>query len=170
MRFSIMKGLAAALVAVVASTPALAREDFCLNSDGSINKTATKGYRKIEDNRSAGTMKRINGIWFSQTRNPFTGQVSYLWEVYEGRGAQAGLYSYWNTVCDQIGCSRWYQGTGLWAVQGTVRRFSGMRIVSDLERDHFCQLLDGALSDNNSIWTTAAGAQYRRVNKVGDLP
>ena len=163
----------AALVAValaVGAGPTLAAEDFCKNADGSINQTATRGYRQIEANRNEKTMKRINGIWFSQTRNPFTGQVSYLWEVYEGKGANAGLYSYWNTVCDSIGCSRWYQGTGLWAVQGGAKKFSGMRIVSDLSRDHFCQLIDGALSDSNAVWTTSGGGVYRRARQIGVIP
>lgn len=159
-----------ALAALTAATPALAREDFCRNADGSVNKTATKGFRKIDADRSASTMRRIDGIWFSTARNPGTGQVSYLWEIFEGRGAKAGLYSYWNTVCTQFGCSRWYQGTGLWAVKGTVRKFSGMLILSDLNLDHFCKLIGGQLSDNNGVWTTASGGALRRVSKVGQLP
>lgn len=171
MRISLQYALSAALVCVLASTPALAREDFCLNANGSVNKEATRGYRQIEANRNEATMRRINGVWFNRTTNPFTGQFSDLWQVYEGRGAQAGLYSYFNRVCDASGsfCSN-FEGTGLWAVQGTVRRFSGMRIVSDSSRDHFCQLIDGQLSDGNGVWSFSGGGRLFRVNRVGQYP
>lgn len=142
MRNFAMGAVAAVLSAGLAIGPAFAREDFCLNSNGSVNKTATRGYRAIENNRNEALMRRIDGVWFSQTRNQFTGQMSYLWEYYEGRNAQSGLYSYCNIVCsaDDPNCrfgSR-FQGVGLWAVQGTRTNFGGMRIVSDLQRDHFC--------------------------------
>lgn len=171
MRITFRHALSALLFAALAATPAVAREDFCLNANGSVNKRATKGYRDIEANRNEATMRRINGVWFSQARNPFTGQISLLWQVYEGRGAQSGLYSYFNRVCDASGtfCSN-FEGTGLWAVQGTVRRFSGMRIVSDLRLDHFCQLIDGRLSDSNDVWTVSTGDRLRRVNRVGQFP
>lgn len=170
MRAALKHVFAAALAVVTAATPALAREDFCLNANGSRNPTATNGYRQIERTRNEATMRRINGIWFSQTRNPFTGQISYLWETFEGRGAQAGLYSYANIVCDSAVCSRWYEGTGLWAVKGGVRKFSGMMIVSDLNLDHFCRLVDGSLSESNAVWTNAAGGVLRRASKVGEIP
>lgn len=170
MRMAFKHLVVAALVALTAATPALAREDYCLNADGSVNKTATNGFRQIDASRNAKAMAVINGVWFSSVRNPGTGQVSYLWEVFEGRGANAGLYSYWNTVCTQFGCSRWYQGTGLWAIKGTVRKFSGMLIVSDLNLNHFCKLIGGQLSSNNGVWTTTGGGVLRRVPKVGQLP
>lgn len=170
MRVTLKHALSAILFAALASTSALAREDFCLNADGSVNKTATQGYRKIEDNRNEATMRRINGVWFNRTTNPFTSQISDLWQVYEGRGAQSGLFSYFNRVCDRAGFCSNFEGTGLWAVQGTVRKFSGMRIVSDLGRDHFCQLLDGRLSDGNGVWRISGGGQLLRVNRVGQYP
>lgn len=169
MRALLKHAFVAALAVVTASAPALAREDFCLNSNGSINREATNGFRKIDKNRNEATMRRINGIWFSATRNQFTGEISYLWETFEGRGAQSGLYSYANIVCGSV-CGRWFEGTGLWAVQGGVRKFSGMLIVSDLQLDHFCKLIGGGLSESNAVWTNQAGGVLRRANRVGEIP
>ena len=160
----------AALAAILAAPPALAREDFCLNANGSLNKIATKGYRKIEKNRNEQLMRRIHGQWFSQSQNPFTGQRSYLWQTYEGRGVRSGLFSYFNRVCDANNqfCSE-FEGVGLWAVQGRTNNFSGMRIVSDLQLDHFCQLIDGRLSNGGDVWTTKDG-QFRQQRVRNDAP
>lgn len=108
MRLIVKHVAIAALATLMAASPALAREDFCRNANGTVNKTATKGFRQIDANRSAGAMRVIDGVWFSSVRNPGTGQLSFLWEVYDGRGANAGLYDYYNKVCTQFGCSRWY--------------------------------------------------------------
>lgn len=174
MRRIILCAASTLLLGALAPAPAAAREDVCLNANGSVNKTATRGYRAIENNRNEKLMRRINGVWFSQTRNPFTGQMSHLWEFYEGRGVRAGLYSYCNLVCSQgdpncVFGSR-FQGVGLWAVQGRATRFNGMRIVSDLQRDHFCQILEGRISNNNGIWTNPAGGQSVRTQPSQACP
>lgn len=170
MRRNMKRALLVALCGALSAGPALAREDFCLNRDGSRNNTATKGYRAIENNRNENLMRRIDGTWRSRTDNPFTGQISFLWQTFEGRGAQSGVYSYYNVVCDRNGqnCSRAYQGVGLWAVQGSRTNFNGMRIVSDLDLDHFCQLLSGRLSNNNDVWTTkTADGDFVQVRVPG---
>lgn len=154
----------ALLFGVVTPEPASAREDFCLNSNGSLNKTATRGYRQIERSRNQTLMRRINGIWYNRTVNPGTGQVSDLWQAYEGAGNRAGLYSYCNIVCDASFqfCSR-YQGVGLWAVRGNRNGFKGMRITSDQSLNHFCQIIDGRLSTNANFWRTSSDAVLQRV-------
>ncbi|RXF74065.1 hypothetical protein [Hansschlegelia zhihuaiae] len=172
MRRIILCAASTLLLGALAPGPAAAREDFCLNANGSVNKTATRGYRKIEDDRNENLMRRIHGVWFNQTRNPFTGQISHMWEYYEGRPrSRAGLYAYCNIVCDANNqfCSR-FQGVGLWAVQGKATKFNGMRIVSDLQRDHFCQILEGRISNNNDIWTSPGGGQSVRVAPPQNCP
>ncbi|PZQ16178.1 MAG: hypothetical protein DI565_10330 [Ancylobacter novellus] len=165
MMLRILRMAATAAAIVAAASPALAREDYCLNANGTLNKTATNGYRQFDQNRNAKLMQTIDGTWFSRTDNPLTGQVSYLWQKFEGRGVNAGLYSYFNRVCSSIQCSD-YQGVGLWAVQGTKKNFSGLYIVSDLSRDHYCGLIEqSSLSKKNTVWTLRSGGKLTRVQQ-----
>lgn len=93
----------------------------------------------------------MTGTWYSETRSPATGQVSYSYQSFE----RNGLWGYRNRVCGGPLCSN-YEGTGLYAgiVQGDgsinlLIAFSDQRVTNGCTASVVRLVAPGVLRDAN---------------------
>ena len=93
----------------------------------------------------------LTGTWYSETRSPATGQISYSYQTYE----RNGLWGYRNRVCGGPLCSN-YEGTGLYTgfVQGdgslnVMIAYSDQRVSNGCTASVVRLVAPGVLRDSN---------------------
>lgn len=128
--------ISAALASVAG--PALAQNDVCVDpQSGTINQTATDGWRQFQAGASREAMQALSGVWYGEIRSPSTGQIAYHYNSFE----PGGLYQYRSKVCSSDGLCSDYQGNGFWATQQSQdQTLVTMTIVSDLSRTNLCSI------------------------------
>ena len=146
---------------LVLSSPgsAWAEDPFCLDPRTRLpEETATRELSRMIEAADPEAMRVVVGRWYSETRNPATGQISYLYQTFE----PSGLYSYANRVCGVGGCSD-YRGVGQFGVRSIgPGAIFGLMTISDLQRDHVCMPLQGRLQGRDTF-VTSGGATWQRA-------
>lgn len=131
----------------------------CLNqSTGAIDGAATQAFADMQARTDSRLAQALAGTWYSETPSPATGQISRLELSY---GADGSL-SYRNQVCDQMGFCPTYEGFGAWAaIDLGGGGFSGIQMISDLNRNHECTGFSGQFLDGNTVRSGTGGLSYR---------
>ena len=147
--------VAAALVAAV--DPAFAQSETCMRRGG-VDQNATAKWREMQRRADPQFMTAMEGVWYSETSSPQTGQVSHLYLTYQSNG----ILDYQNRVCSSAGYCSDYAGHGLFAgffLGGGD--FTMMSIISDLNRDRECAGNTGRLVDDQTIEDSSGGVMRK---------
>lgn len=148
-----------ALCMTAGANAALAQTDVCIKrGTNGVDRDATAAWREMEERKDPQFMAAMQGVWYTETQSPQTGQASYLYLTYQANG----IVDYQNRVCSNLGCND-YAGHGLFAgfFLGNGR-YTSMSIISDLNRDRECTGSTGRFLDETTIEDSNGG----RLTKI----
>ena len=157
----LVSALAAALPAAAQNQSLPGRmNDACVNQvNGAYDAIASADWQARFMRSDQNAIRRMVGVWYSETPSPATGQIAYQWQSFQPNQ----IWDYRTRTCGSTGmCSEAY-GTGMYAAETQA---DGSLFVttnfSDNIRRNACSGVPVRFLDQNTL-QTRSGSISRRV-------